>query len=220
MFAHVPSRRRPRVAWATATLAVALTLMFLRCLLLAPDHRWPLLTQWGVVPEGFYWSAAQVLTLATALFLHADWIHLAGNLAFLLIFGFAAERALGSRRFLVLFFVCGMLANVAAVLFLSDTDDPVIGASGAISAIIGAYMTLFPGARLGLVLPLGVFLEFVRMPAIVLIGLWVLVQIAFSVVGDHYGRIAWVVHLAGFVSGVVFALTSRQAISRRLRQNA
>jgi membrane associated rhomboid family serine protease len=96
----------------------------------------------------------------------------------------------------------------------------VIGASGAISAIIGAYMTLFPGARLGLVLPLGVFLEFVRMPAIVLIGLWVLVQVAFSVVGDHYGRIAWVVHLAGFVSGVVFALASRQAISRRLRQNA
>jgi membrane associated rhomboid family serine protease len=222
VFAQVPSRKRTRIAWVTATIAIALTGSFLAWLLQAPDARWPVLTTWGVVPNGFLsapLTVAHLSTLVTALFLHADWIHLVGNLAFLLIFGFAAERALGSRRFLALFFICGVLGNVAAVLFLRTTDDPVIGASGAISAIIGAYMTLFPGARLGLVLPLGVFLEFVRMPAITLIGLWVLVQIAFTVVGDHYGQVAWVVHLAGFIAGVLFALASRAAIQRRLRQN-
>jgi len=94
----------------------------------------------------------------------------------------------------------------------------VIGASGAVSALIGAYLALFPGARLGVVLPLGLFLEFVRVPAFLLIGLWVLLQVLFAYSGPAFGAVAWPAHIAGFLFGVVFALLTKAAIARRLRR--
>ncbi len=99
-----------------------------------------------------------MLRLFTALFLHADWAHLLGNLVFLLIFGLPAERTMGPGRFLLLFLFGGAVANLAAVLSIDNPDRVVIGASGAVSAVIGAYLALFPSARLGVVLPLGLFL--------------------------------------------------------------
>ncbi|HNR92969.1 MAG TPA: rhomboid family intramembrane serine protease, partial [Dokdonella sp.] len=80
-----------------------------------------------------------------------------------------------------------------------------------------AYLALFPRARLGLVLPLGVFLEFVRIPASVLIGFWVVLQIVFTWVGPQFGAVAWWTHIAGFFIGIAFALVSKPAIARRLR---
>ena len=160
-----------------------------------------------------------VLRLISGLFLHADWIHLLGNLVFLLIFGLPAERVMGGWRFLVLFLLGGAVANLAAVLAIGAPDRVIIGASGAVSAVIGAYLALFPGARLGVVLPLGLFLEFVRVPASLLIGLWALLQLVFAYSGPAFGAVAWPAHIAGFLFGVVFALFARAAIARRLRQS-
>jgi membrane associated rhomboid family serine protease len=87
-----------------------------------------------------------------------------------------------------------------------------------VSAIVGAYFALFPRARLGLVLPLGLFLEFVRIPAPALIGFWILLQFLFTFVGPAYGAVAWWTHIAGFAVGILLALVSRPAIARRLRQ--
>jgi membrane associated rhomboid family serine protease len=169
------------------------------------------------------WQAAMadgsVLRLVSGLFLHADWIHLLGNLVFLLIFGLPAERTMGGRRFLLLFLLGGAVANLAAVLAIGAPDRVVIGASGAVSALIGAYLALFPGARLGVVLPLGLFLEFVRVPAFLLIGLWVLLQVLFAYSGPAFGAVAWPAHIAGFLFGVVFALLTKAAIARRLRRS-
>ena len=95
----------------------------------------------------------------------------------------------------------------------------IIGASGAVSAVIGAYLALFPGARLGVVLPLGLFLEFVRVPASLLIGLWALLQVVFAYSGPAFGAVAWPAHIAGFLFGMVFALFTRAAIARRLRHS-
>jgi len=103
------------------------------------------------------------------------------------------------------------------VLAIDAPDRVIIGASGAVSAVIGAYLALFPGARLGVVLPLGLFLEFVRVPASLLIGLWALLQVGFAYSGPAFGSVAWPAHIAGFLFGVVFALFARAAIARRLR---
>ncbi|HQY50716.1 MAG TPA: rhomboid family intramembrane serine protease, partial [Thermomonas sp.] len=157
--------------------------------------------------------------LFSGLFLHADWLHLLGNLVFLLIFGLPAERSMGGRRFLLLFLLGGAFSNLAAVLAIGAPDRVVIGASGAVSSVIGAYLALFPSARLGVVLPLGLFLQFVRMPAFLLIGLWALLQLLFAYSGPALGAVAWPAHIAGFLFGVAFALLTRAAIARRLRHN-
>ncbi|HET7844031.1 MAG TPA: rhomboid family intramembrane serine protease [Xanthomonadales bacterium] len=226
MFVRVETRRRALPPWATVAIAIACVVGFLYALSLEDVARDAFLRRWGTVPAELFgrtgWSvdallAARPLTLLSALFLHADWLHLLGNLVFLLIFGLGAERLLGSRRFLALFVLCGAIANLGGAITLGASPSPIIGASGAVSAIVGAYLALFPGARLGLVLPLGLFLEFVRVPASLLIGFWVILQAIFSFVGPAFGRVAWTVHLAGFIAGALFAILSRPAIAKRLR---
>ena len=128
-----------------------------------------------------------------------------------------AERALGPWRFLVLFLLGGALANVAAVTMMGAPTRTIVGASGAVSAAIGAYLALFPRAKLGIVIPLGLFLEFIRVPASLLIAIWALLQVIFTFVGPAFGAVAWWAHVTGFVFGIVFALLSRNAVAKRLR---
>jgi membrane associated rhomboid family serine protease len=125
---------------------------------------------------------------------------------------------MGAWRFGLLFLLGGAVANLAAVLAIGTPDRLVIGASGAVSAVIGAYLALFPRAKLGVVLPLGLFLEFVRAPAPVLIGNWAVLQEVFAYIGPAYGAVAWAAHIAGFAFGVLYALFVRAAIARRLRK--
>lgn len=228
MFVHVPSRRPPPSPWATPLLAVSWVGLFIWLSTSSPAARESILRNWGTVPEGLFlrepeWWAplidGRAPTLLTAIFIHADWLHLTGNVAFLLIFGLSAERSLGTARFLVLLLLSGVASNLAAAVSLAGSvDSVVVGASGAISAVIGAYLVLFPNARLGVVLPLGLYLEFVRTPAALLIGIWAALQVLLSFVGPSFGAVAWWAHIAGFLGGILFALLSRPAITRRLRQ--
>lgn len=226
MFVHVASRDRAVWPWATWLLLAACTFPAILLATMPEAERLGVMLRWGTVPNQLFaggpWSwesfrAARPETLLSAIFVHADWLHLAGNLVFLLIFGLAAERRLGARRFLALFLACGAFANLIGAVTLGSSGAPIIGASGAVSAIVGAYLTLFPNAKLGIVLPLGLFLEFVRMPAAWLIAFWAILQVLFSFVGPAFGAIAWWVHIAGFVAGIVYALLSRPAIARRAR---
>lgn len=228
MFLHVPGRRPPSPPWATPLLAAAWVGLFLWQVFAAPATQAELLRDWATVPaslldrDGPWWLAlmdGRALTLLTGLFLHADWLHLTGNVAFLLIFGFAAERSLGTARFLLLFLAAGAVANLGAAISLAGSGDlVVVGASGAISAVIGAYLVLFPGARLGIVLPLGLYMEFLRTPASLLIGIWAALQVLLSFVGPSFGAVAWWAHVAGFFAGALYAMASRKAVLRRLRQ--
>jgi membrane associated rhomboid family serine protease len=227
MFIGIQTRRQRRLLWATPLLFATLWVAYIVSAMRAPAGSIATALDWGVLTGGLdsvsAWRAAMadgsVLRLVSGLFLHADWIHLLGNLVFLLIFGLPAERTMGGRRFLLLFLLGGAVANLAAVLAIGAPDRVVIGASGAVSAVIGAYLALFPGARLGVVLPLGLFLEFVRVPAFLLIGLWVLLQVVFAYSGPAFGAVAWPAHIAGFLFGVVFALLTKAAIARRLRRS-
>ena len=226
MFVQLPVRRRAGPRWATPLVCAALAATFLWVGTRPEGRQAALLLGWGALTGGpvaadtFHalWAEGRGLRLFTALFLHADWAHLLGNLVFLLIFGLPAERAMGPWRFLLLFLVGGAVANVAAVLSIGTPDRVIIGASGAISAVIGAYLALFPTAKLGVVLPLGLFLEFVKAPASLLIGIWALLQVVFAYTGPAFGAVAWWAHIAGFLFGVVFALFVRAAIARRMRK--
>ena len=226
MFVSLPSRRKPPPRWAAPLLFAALWLAFVWMLGRPDEARRALWLAWGALGRGLGGGDAllaalrdgSVARLFTALFLHADWAHLLGNLVFLLIFGLPAERAMGPWRFLFLFLCGGAMANLAAVTTLGSPDQAVIGASGAVSAVIGAYLALFPGAWLGVVLPLGLFLEFVRAPAYLLIGIWAALQVVFMYIGPAFGAVAWAAHVAGFLFGVVFALAVRTGIARRLRR--
>ncbi|MDQ3040444.1 MAG: rhomboid family intramembrane serine protease [Pseudomonadota bacterium] len=225
MFVGIHNRKKTSLRWATPLLFAALWMTYVLVAMRAPAFRESTPLDWGLLSGGLNtaqaWRQAivdgSVLRLISAMFLHADWIHLLGNLVFLLIFGPPAERVMGGRRFLMVFLVGGAAANLAAVLAIDAPDRVIIGASGAVSAVIGAFLALFPGAKLGVVLPLGLFLEFVRMPASLLIGLWALLQVVFAYSGPALGAVAWPAHIAGFAFGIVFALLTRAAIARRLR---
>ena len=226
MFVHVETRRRATTQWATLLLVLLCVASFVALALMAPPQRVSFLLEWGTIPANIFdahepfWSQLAdpaLLRLFTALFIHVAWIHLLSNLLFLVIFGLPAERTLGSTRFLSLFVFGGIVANLVGAVTLAGVRLPIIGCSGAVSAVLGAYAALFPRARLGLVLPLGLFLEFVRVPAFLLIGIWVLLQLLFSYAGPSYGAVVWWTHIAGFLFGMVFALFSRDAIARRLR---
>lgn len=226
MFVAIPSRQKKSLRWATPLLFALLWVAFLRVVTLDDAARQALLLDWGALSGSLVdpatWAdvlqEGGALRLVTALFLHADWAHLLGNLVFLLIFGLPAERTMGSWRFLLLFLLGGAVANCAAVFSIERPDHIIIGASGAVSAVIGAYLALFPGARLGVVLPLGLFLQFVRAPAPLLIGIWALLQVVFTFIGPAFGAVAWAAHLTGFAFGVLFALLARAAIARRMRR--
>lgn len=227
MFVHVPSRKKLPPPWATPLLVFASMTVFVWMALLPEGPAWrDALAHWGVLGRSFPVDAqgilhsladGRALKLVTALFIHTDWLHLLGNLLFLVIFGLPAERALGPWRFLALFLVGGAVANLVAVLVMTPPARTLVGSSGAVSAAIGAYLALFPRAKLGIVVPLGLFLEFVRAPASLLICIWALLQLVFTFVGPAFGAVAWSAHITGFVFGIAFAWLSRNAVARRLR---
>lgn len=226
MFVSLPTRHRRTLRWATPLLFALLWLAYLWASTRPESDRRLWLLDWGALSGGpaiagswqVLWEGGRWPRLFSALFLHADWAHLLGNLVFLLIFGLPSERIMGPWRFLVLFLLGGAVANLAAVLAIGSPDRLVIGSSGAVSAVIGAYLALFPRAKLGVVLPLGLFLEFVHAPASLLIGIWVALQVVFAYIGPAFGAVAWAAHVAGFGFGVLFALAVRAAIARRLRR--
>ncbi|HEU4856764.1 MAG TPA: rhomboid family intramembrane serine protease [Rhodanobacteraceae bacterium] len=225
MFVDVPSRKQPHPRWVTPVLVVACVACYLWLMLAQPATRYQLLGDWGTVPAHLFQHGELLhrgswLRPFTSLFMHADWMHLLGNMLFLVIFGLPAERALGSRRFLFLFLVGGAFANLVGALTLSGQLRPIIGCSGAVSATLGAYLALFPRAHLGLVLPLGLYLQFIRVPAALLIGMWVLLQLLFTWAGPGFGAVVWWAHLAGFGFGAGLALVSRGAVERRLRERS
>ena len=159
-------------------------------------------------PLSSWWSLS-VLSVFTALLLHDSWLHLLGNLVYLWVFGMKVEQRLRSPGMLFLILLGGSLANVIVALRLPGLATPIIGASGAVSAVIGAYLGLFPARHIGLFLPLGLYLQFARVPAVFVIGSWFTLQLLYTVFGPINAAVAWWTHLAGFALGISFALAAR-----------
>ena len=144
-------------------------------------------------------------TLYTSMFLHAGIGHLGGNMLYLWIFGNNIEDVLGKFRFILFYFVCGTIAALGHIATDMDSQIPMIGASGAISGILGAYLMLFPFARIKTFIFLGIFWTIARIPSIVLLIIWIVLQILNSLATDSGGT-AWFAHIGGFISGVLLIL--------------
>ena len=168
---------------------------------------------WGVVPREFsagrdlppsipypYWT-----TLVTSMFLHGGWAHLGGNMLFLWIFGDNIEHRLGHFRFLVFYLICGLAAGLAHILANAGSAVPTVGASGAISGVLGGYLVLFPRNRVYVMTYGGV----ATVPAVLMLGLWILLQFVNGVGSvantPETGGVAYLAHIGGFIAGVILA---------------
>ena len=193
-------------------LITACVLVFLHMLSLpSPQAVERLISAYGVIPAQFTHPAPRgggspVLRLETSLFLHGGWLHLLGNMLFLWIFGDNVEDAMGHGPFLVFYLLCGAAANLAHIAANPMSREPTIGASGAIAGVLGAYLVLYPRARVLCLVPLWIFLQFVWIPAILFLPLWIGLQLlsGFASLGtEQTGGVAWWAHIGGFFAGVI-----------------
>jgi len=147
----------------------------------------------------------QVSHLFTSMFLHGSWMHLLGNMWFLWLFGNNIEDSMGRLRFFLFYLVCGLAAALGQILTSPDSVVPMIGASGAISGVMGAYLILFPRVRVYALVFLGFFFTSIAMPAWVMLGYWFLIQFVSGVLtaGNDVGGVAFWAHVGGFVAGIV-----------------
>ncbi|MDP2683314.1 MAG: rhomboid family intramembrane serine protease [Deltaproteobacteria bacterium] len=140
------------------------------------------------------------LTLFSAMFIHGGFLHVAGNMLYLWIFGDNIEDRLGHFRFIVFYLLSGLIASLAHIIMLPNSTIPMIGASGAIAGVLGAYFLLYPRAHVLTLVFFFFFVDIIRIPALVFLGLWFVFQILSSAGG---GGIAWYAHIGGFIGGAV-----------------
>jgi membrane associated rhomboid family serine protease len=157
------------------------------------------------------------LTLLTSMFMHGGWLHLAGNMLFLWIFGDNVEHRIGHIPYLAFYLVAGVIASLAQIVVSPDSSIPTLGASGAISGVLGAYLVMFPTNRVTVL-----FLRFpMQVPAIVAIGLWAVFQFISGIgalgAEEAGGGVAYMAHIGGFVAGVVAGLVFRAVFSEPRR---
>lgn len=157
------------------------------------------------------------LTLITSQFLHAGWLHIAGNMLYLYIFGDNVEDRMGHIPYLIFYLFCGVVAAVAQIIVAPDSTIPSLGASGAIAGVLGSYLILFPWARVRTVIFIFIFISVVSLPAILLIGFWFVLQVfdgvsQLSTVQQSMGGVAYFAHVGGFVSGLLITLLLRSRL--------
>ncbi len=163
--------------------------------------------RFGFVPVLFFENPLeQLYTIFTSMFIHGSFMHLFGNAWFLWVFGPAVEGRLGFRRFIMLYLLSGLAASLLQGFAMSESITPVIGASGAVSGILGAYLILFPRARVLTIIPPFIFFPF-WLPSTIYLGYWAFLQFIYAL-GDLPG-IAWWAHLGGFLMGLILILLIR-----------
>lgn len=143
-----------------------------------------------------------VFTLLTSMFLHKGWLHLLGNIFYLWVFGDNVEDSMGHGRYLLFYLIAGVVAVMAQALPEPSSTDPMIGASGAISGVLGAYMLLFPRANVLALVPLGRWTHLIRLPALFVLGLWFAIQLLLSAAGVD-PEIGFRAHIGGFIAGMI-----------------
>jgi len=176
----------------------------------------------GTLPDGFRFAVSREAvcvvtdgsswhTLFTSMFMHGSWMHIIGNMWFLWVFGNNVEDAMGHVRFLVFYLLSGLAAAALQVALTSDPAVPMVGASGAIGGVMGAYVLLYPRVRVHLLIFLGFFITTIAVPAVFMLGYWFVIQLlgGFSSLGATGGGTAFWAHIGGFVAGALLCLVFR-----------
>ncbi len=206
----VPSRTTPIV---NVSLIIACAVIFFWQLSLGQRGFEAAVTSLGVIPATLlggerlppdYYLVPPVATIFTSMFLHGGFLHLIGNMLYLWIFGDNVEDAMGHARFILFYLLCGAAAALAQALPNTESVIPMIGASGAISGVLGAYLLLYPHARVLVLIPLGFFSQVVHLPAVLVLGLWFALQLLSSaLVEATEGGVAFGAHIGGFIVGML-----------------
>jgi membrane associated rhomboid family serine protease len=222
-----PTRRRALVTIGLIAICIAVYLLevFVQATS-GQDGFERLIGDWGLVPARLTGQGGgdaiggppALLTIFSSMFLHADPLHIGGNMLYLWIFGNNVEDRLGRPLYLVFYLAGGVLAALAQVAIAPDSAVPVIGASGAIAAVLGAYLVLYPRARVQTLVYLGFFYQLIQIPAVVILGFWFILQVMSAVIsfGDPAasGGVALFAHIGGFGGGVLVGLVVRGAGDR------
>lgn len=224
----IPARRFPLV---NTTFIILNVLVFLFEVTLSPSAQERFIFTFGLVPRNF-WLAdglARWLSVFTSMFLHGGWWHLISNMLALYIFGDNVEDRMGHSRYFIFYLLGGVLAGLTHAWAYPTSTVPTVGASGAIAAVLGAYLVLYPMARVITLIPIPLFFYFplFEIPAIIYLGFWFLSQLfngAFALAVDTFqgGGVAWWAHIGGFVAGIVlvrFFTIYRAPPRHRLRRN-
>ncbi len=166
----------------------------------------------GVPPDIAFQTPQPVyLTLLTSMFMHGGWLHLGGNMLFLYIFGDNVEDRMGHLGYLIFYLFCGIIASMAQIFVDPNSVIPSLGASGAIAGVLAAYLVLFPWSRVDTVIFIVIFFTIVRIPALLLIGLWFVLQFfdglsSLATTQQSQGGVAYFAHIGGFVAGLLITL--------------
>ena len=212
-----PSARAPVV---TVLLIAVNILVFLYELSLDPYSRNHFIKEFGLVPD--HWGEAR-LTVLSYMFLHGGWMHLIGNCWFLWIYGDNVEDILGRWRYLLFYLGCGVAAALLQMASTPYSRIPLVGASGAIAGVMGAYLLKFPHARILTLVPIFVFFTTIEVPAFLMLLYWLVIQIVSGVGSVAYsqatggGGVAWFAHIGGFIAGLalIWLLPTRAPFSAR-----
>ncbi|HEX9021948.1 MAG TPA: rhomboid family intramembrane serine protease [Nitrospirota bacterium] len=214
-----PTERFPLITLVLIALNVA---VFLYELLMGEMRAEAFIASYALIPKRLFTHgvpAAGALpvaaTLFTSMFLHGGLLHVSGNMLYLWIFGNNVEDAMGKIRFIVFYLLCGVAAAYAHAFMNSSSRTPMIGASGAISGVLGAYLLLYPRARVVTLVMIGFYIRTIEVPAMVVLGLWFGLQFLNALVTSSAGGgVAWYAHVAGFVSGAaLIGLFKRKTVS-------
>jgi membrane associated rhomboid family serine protease len=202
-------RRARTFPFATVAIIVANVLVFLYELSLAtPADVEAFFADFALAPLNLVHapSPGSLSTIFTSMFMHGGWAHIIGNMLFLGIFGKNVEDSVGHFKFLIFYLLCGVVAAAAQIFLSPDSTVPMIGASGAISGVLGAYLLLFPHARVLMLFPIWIFWRMFNVPAILFLVLWFVIQLfsALAVVNMGVsGGVAFWAHVGGFVGGML-----------------
>ncbi len=208
---------KPYVNW---TLMAICVLVFAYEFFLPPRQLNDFLFSFGAIPADIA-RFQNLYTVFTSMFLHGGFMHLAGNMLFLFIFGDNIEDAMGHVSYLLFYLLCGLVAVASQIALDVTSTIPIIGASGAISGVMGAYIVLFPQGKVRAVVLLGYIGQVVYVPAWVMIGLWFVIQLfsgfASLGAGPDTGGVAFWAHVGGFIAGaiLVFLFRDKEAVARQ-----
>ncbi len=201
----IPTRKTPVVNY----LLIAVNVLVFLWMFLMPESTFEtMLNKYAMIPAHFAdgVTLADIMTIFTSMFMHAGWAHIAGNMLYLWIFGDNVEDRIGHGRYLVFYLVGGVVASLTHLATNWGSDLPTVGASGAIAAVLGAYLVLFPASRIATFIPLGFFSRLTVVPAAIVLGLWFVMQLFDGVLalgGADVGGVAFWAHVGGFVAGMV-----------------
>ena len=206
----IPSNRRPYITYIILACNI---IVFIYELTLGKNLD-NFFFAYGAVPSSLIsgHNPLAVLTLFSSMFMHANFAHIIGNMLFLWIFADNIEDRMGYFWFPIFYFFCGISGSLLHIVISPSSDIPMIGASGAISGVLGAYVLLFPKARVLALIPLGFFMRMTYLPSYIFLGIWFLYQFIFGVssIGARGGGVAYFAHIGGFVAGFLIALLFRR----------